>query len=58
MFHLEISGKEVNLQQSSKKLAIEEREIGDFEIYIFENNDVVLDYLFTPKNIEVKDEKK
>ena len=41
-----------------QKLAIEEREIGDFEIYIFENNDVVLDYLFTPKNIEVKDEKK
>ena len=41
-----------------QKLAIEEIEMGDFEIYIFENNEVVLDYLFSPKNIEVKDEKK
>ncbi len=41
-----------------QKLAIEEIVMGDFEIYIFENNDVVLDYLFSAKNVEVKDEKK
>lgn len=40
-----------------QKLAIEERKIGNFKIYIFENNDVVLDYLFNYKNIEVEDEK-